>query len=182
MFTCRRADSTTELTPLGAVGRGVAASAVGTLAMDLLLYRRFRGGGGETTFQAWEFSDGLESWNDAPAPAQVGKRLAEGLLGRELPPQRARLVNNVTHWGYGLLAGAQYGLVVGSLRSPKLWHGLTFGSAVWVAGYAVLPAMGIYRPIWKYDLGTLGKDLSAHLVFGASTGAAFRVLAAGRVR
>ena len=32
-----------------------------------------------------------------------------------------------------------------------------------------LPKLGVYRPIWEYDLETLGKDLSAHLVFGTAT-------------
>jgi hypothetical protein len=40
----------------------------------------------------------------------------------------------------------------------------------------VLPKLGVYEPIWKYDLETLGKDLSAHLVFGTVTAAAFCVL------
>jgi hypothetical protein len=43
----------------------------------------------------------------------------------------------------------------------------------------VLPVLGVYKPIWKYDLETLGKDLSAHLVFGTATAAVFRLLAHG---
>jgi hypothetical protein len=50
---------------------------------------------------------------------------------------------------------------------------------VWAGGYVVLPQLGVYKPIWKYDLETLGKDLSAHLVFGSATAAAFRLLAHG---
>ena len=34
-------------TPLGAVARGLVAGAVGTLAMDLLWFYRYRRGGGE---------------------------------------------------------------------------------------------------------------------------------------
>ena len=60
---------------------------------------------------------------------------------------------------------------------PKLWFGLPFGAAVWASGYVVLPLLGVYEPIWKYDLETLRKDLSAHLVFGTATAAAFRILA-----
>ena len=60
------------------------------------------------------------------------------------------------------------------VRSP-------FGAAVWGSGYVVLPLFGVYEPIWKYDLETLGKDLSAHLVFGTATAAAFRLLAHGEV-
>jgi hypothetical protein len=84
-------------TPLGAVGRGLAAGAVGTLAMDLLLYARYRRGGGKQHLFAWEFSSGLSSWDEAPVPGQVGKRLFEGLFQKKLPPQRAELVSNITH-------------------------------------------------------------------------------------
>ena len=40
----------------------------------------------------------------------------------------------------------------------------------------ILPLAGVYRPIWEYDARTLGVDLSAHLVFGAATGAVFGAL------
>jgi hypothetical protein len=149
------------MTPLGAVSRGLVAGAVGTLAMD-----------------AWEFSSGLDSWDQAPAPAQVGKRLAEGLFEREIPPRRAALVNNVTHWGYGMLGGAQYGIVAGSLRTPRVRYGLPFGVSVWAASYAVLPAAKLYKPIWDYDRTTLLKDLSAHLVYGLGTATALKLMPA----
>ena len=167
-----------KLSPVGALARGVAASAVGTLAMDSLWYRRYKKGGGESDFPGWETSVGLNSWDDAAAPAKVGKLLVERLTGREVPPRYARLLNNLTHWGYGLFAGAQYGVVVGILRSPKLRYGLPFGVGVWASGYVVLPVFGVYEPIWKYDAQTLGKDLSAHLVFGIATASAFRLLTA----
>jgi len=51
-----------------------------------------------------------------------------------------------------------------------------FGAAVWAGGYVVLPLLGVYKPIWKYDLETLAKDLSAHLVFGTATAAAYSIL------
>jgi hypothetical protein len=47
---------------------------------------------------------------------------------------------------------------------------------VWGAGYVVLPAMGLYEPIWKYDRKTLAKDLTAHLVYGLGTATALRLL------
>ena len=164
--------------PIGSIIRGGTASAVGTLAMDTLLYRRYRAGGGESDFLAWETSAGLDSWDNAPAPALVGKQLLELVTNREVSPRYARALNNVMHWGLGLATGAGYGLIVGS-RKPKLWYGLPFGAAVWAGGYVVLPLLGVYKPIWEYDRETLGKDLSAHLVFGAVTAAAFRLLQLG---
>ena len=160
----------------GAVARGVAAAALGTLAMDLFLYGNYRREGGETGFGAWESSAELERWEDAPAPAKVGKRFIETVTRRELSPRWARMVNNVTHWGYGASAGAPFGVVTCRIGSRKLRYGLPFGASVWASGYVVLPVLGVYRPIWEYDLVTLGKDLSAHLVYGTATAAAFRVL------
>lgn len=165
------------MTPLGAVVRGLVAGAAGTAAMDALLYATYRRGHGEERFEPWEFSSDVDSWEKAPAPAQVGKRLVEGLFERELPPQRARLVNNITHWAYGILGGVQYGIVAGSLRTPRIRYGLPFGASVWAAGYVVLPAAKLYEPIWKYDRVTLTKDLSAHLAYGLGTATALRLLA-----
>ena len=159
--------------------RGVEASALGTLAMDTEIYRRYRRGGGQTPFAAWESSDGIESWDGAPAPALVGKQLLERATGRDVSPRHARALNNVMHWAFGLAAGAGYGLLA-SARTPRLRWGLPFGAAVWAHGYVVLPRLGVYEEMWKYDGRTLAKDLSAHLVFGAATAAAFSVLSTRR--
>lgn len=160
---------------LGPISDGVAASAVGTLAMDGSLYRRYRHGGGDTAFPAWETSEGLGSWDKAPAPALVAKRFLEHVLNHEVPPKYARFLDNATHWGFGLATGAAYGLVLGS-HNPKVWYGLPFGAAVWAGGYVVLPLLGVYQPIWKYDFSTLRNDLGAHLVFGTTTAASFCLL------
>jgi hypothetical protein len=162
---------------LGSSLRGVAASLPGTFAMDVSLYRQYRRDGGDTAFAAWESSEGLVSWEDAPAPALVAKQFLETVLRREVPPRYARVLNNATHWGFGAGAGAAYGLLLGSRGTPSLWSGPPFGAAVWAQGYVVLPLLGVYQPIWKYDLVTLAKDLRAHLVFGTATAVAYRVLA-----
>jgi hypothetical protein len=169
-----RSDHRQGLVTLGAFG--AAAGAIGTLAFDRFLYRRYRREGGASGFADWETSAGVRSWEDAPAPAKVGKKFLEAVLRRELPAESARPINNVTHWAYGIQAGAVYGVVVGSLFSPKVWYGIPFGAGVWASGYVVLPALGVYRPIWEYDRETLAKDLGAHLVFGLATATAFRVM------
>ena len=155
--------------------RGIDASALGTLAMDAVLYRRYHHEGGRSGFRAWESSAGVDTWDDAPAPALVAKRLIERASKREVPPRYARLLNNATHWGFGLACGGGYGILVSS-RRPRVWYGPPFGAAVWAAGYVLLPLLGVYEPIWRYDLTTLGKDLSAHLAFGTVTAAVFPVL------
>lgn len=164
------------LTPLGAVVRGAAAGAVGTVAMDLLWFSRYRRNG-DSGFVDWELSAGLSSWDEAPAPAQFGRRLVQGVLQRELPPERARLVNNIVHWATGVGWGAAFGLVSGSFPTRRTWHGLILGAGVWVQSYVVLVPAKLYKPMWEYDAATLWKDLSAHLVYGLATATTFRVLA-----
>ncbi len=87
--------------------------------MDVVLYARYRRGGGKRDFPTWEFSAGISSWDETPAPAQVGRRLFEGRLQKKLPPDRAALVNNITHGAHGLLCGALYGITVESLSQPR---------------------------------------------------------------
>jgi hypothetical protein len=163
---------------VSAIVRGGLAGVAGTVAMDLLLFARYKRGGGSEAFGDWEISAGVETWDQAPAPAQVGRRLVEGLFQRPLPDHRAALVNNITHWGYGAFAGVQYGILAASLRKARVVYGLPFGAGVWAAGYVVLPAAGLYKPIWEYDAKTLAKDLSAHLLFGLTTASAFGLPAA----
>jgi uncharacterized membrane protein YagU involved in acid resistance len=77
-----------------------------------------------------------------------------------------------------MLGGAQLGLVAGSLSAVRVGYGIPFGASVWGAGYVVLPAAKLYKPIWEYDARTLANDLSAHLVYGLTTAAALKRLAA----
>ncbi|MPY94027.1 MAG: hypothetical protein GEV08_13470 [Acidimicrobiia bacterium] len=146
--------------------------------MDALWYVRHRRTGGDEGPLAWEFG-GVHTWDDVSAPGQVGKRLLEGFLDREVPDQWAALTQNVVHWGTGVAWGVQFGVVAGSLRRPSWLGGLVLGPVAWVTAYAVLPLAKLYKPIWEYDAATLAKDLSAHLVYGTATGAVLAALARG---
>lgn len=171
-----RRPRSTRVTPLGALVRGALAGAAGTAAMDLVWFSRYRRGGGEQGLLQWELGEGVTGWEDVSAPGQVGRRVAEGFLGRELPDSRARLTNNIVHWAYGVAWGAQYGIVAGSAARPRSAWGLVLGPVVWLSGYAVLPLAKLYKPMWEYDAKTLAKDLSAHVMFGVGTGVVFAAL------
>jgi hypothetical protein len=165
-----------RVSPIGAVALGTVAGAIGTAAMDLVWYSRYRRGGGQQSLVAWETADGVDKWDDASAPGHVGKRLVEGFTQRELPDHYARLTTNVVHWATGLAWGAQFGLVAGSATRRSWKLGLLFGPAVWLSSYVALPLAKLYKPIWQYDAKTLGKDLSAHMVYGAATAGSFAAL------
>ncbi|MCP2342096.1 DUF1440 domain-containing protein [Actinomadura rupiterrae] len=170
------------MTPLGAAVRGLLAGAAGTLAMDVLLYLRYRRGGGEQGFVPFESSASVHDWRNAPVPAQIGRRVVEGLLQRPLPDRLARPVGNLTHWTYGTVGGVPYGLVAGSTPRPRIAFGLPFGATVWMTGYLVLPPTGLYKPIEDYDRTTLAKDLTAHLVYGLTAATVFALLTPTRHR
>ena len=86
-------------------------------------------------------------------------------------------MNNAVHF----LTGAAWGIVHGILttqggsRRPAL--GLATGAAAWAASYTMLAPAGLYKPMWDYPREVLGRDLSAHLVFGLGLGTAAHALA-----
>jgi hypothetical protein len=144
--------------------------------MDLLWYRRYRREAGQDGFMDWELSAGTTSYDQAGAPAQVGKRIVEGYLQRELPPESARAMNNAVHWFTGAQWGAIHGIATASVGAPRACYGLATGVTAWAASYAMLAPAKVYNPPWEYPAPVLWKDLSAHLVFGLGVGAAFRAL------
>jgi hypothetical protein len=151
---------------------GGLAGAVGTAAMDALLYGRYRREGGKEGLWPWEFSGGVISWDDASAPGQLGRKALRLITGHEPPDQWARPTTNIVHWATGISWGMLYGARA-STPSRRQWaRALALGPAAWFSGYLVLPLAKVYQPIWKYDTRTLAKDLLAHIVYGTvATGA-----------
>jgi hypothetical protein len=152
---------------------GLIAGAAGTLAMDLVWYRRARKAGSDAAFAEWEIVRDLQSWDDAPAPGKVGRIAVTRVTGADPPVERAAALSNVMHWIYGTSWAVGY--AVACPRRPW-WAGPALGAAVWSSSYVTLPIAGVYEPIWKYDVPTLSKDLSAHLVFGTATDLTLRAL------
>ncbi len=150
---------------------GAVAGAVGTLAMDLELYRRYRHDGGEDSLWRWEFAGSVMSWDQASAPGKIGQKLERLVIRRPPPDSWARATTNAMHWSTGIGWGLQYGILASRVSPHPLIRALSLGPVAWLSSYVILPLTGVYEPIWKYDAKTLGKDLSAHLVFGAATGA-----------
>jgi hypothetical protein len=153
---------------------GILAGAAGTLAMDAVWFSRYRSAGGTDGFSDWEFATSTASFEQASAPGQVGKKIADA-VGIDLPDEAAGATTNVMHW----LTGVGYGLghaLMQDRRSVPV-GGIATGAGAFANSYATLGALGVYEPIWEYDRDTLVKDLTAHLTFGLATAAAYRLLA-----
>jgi hypothetical protein len=118
-----------------------------------------------------------ESWDEAPAPAQVAKKAADAVgQGRRLTREQVPLLTNVMHWLYGVGWGAFYGVAAGRTRPRPVTGGLALGTGVWGASYAELVPLGIYKPPWEYEAKELALDLSYHLVYGVAVAAAYAAL------
>ena len=148
---------------------GATAGAVGTLAMDLLWWRRARRGGDDSRFGEWEFSGDMGSFDEAAAPAQLGRKVA-GAVGVTIPDERAGLTNDVVHWMTGPAYGALGAVVAAAAGLPPMVAGVGAGVVAFGVAYSVLPTVGLYDPIWAYDVRTVLDDLTAHLTFGVVTG------------
>ena len=148
---------------------------MGTVCLDTVQYLKYRRADGTKGPLAWEFAP-VDTWETAPDPGQVARRVIEGFTQRKLPDRWAWPISTAAHWAYGSTAAAVYGVMAGSARRPHPAYGLPFGAAVWAAGYVVLPEAGLYKAIWKYDTKTLAWDLSAHLAYGTGTAATFWLL------
>lgn len=160
----RTHQTTVGQTPLGAVARGLIAGAVGTSAMTAyqLLVARLRKDDSETQ---------PKRWRDAPAPAQVGKRILTGVFKENVTLADAGKLTQAMHWAYGTGWGAALGLLQGTIAASPVPAGAAFGAGVWGMSYAQLVPMGIYEAPWKYPAKELALDLSYHVVYGVAAAA-----------
>jgi hypothetical protein len=154
---------------LGALGRGLVAGLAGTVARALAqeAVERLRNGRSS-------LADGLReprTWAEAPASAQVARRVGE-LLGYRITKRQVPVVANSLQLAYGVALGGLYGLAQERLRLHPLAHGAIFGTAVWGLEQAALPALRISDPIWKHPPEMLAVDLAFRLAYGVGTAGA----------
>jgi uncharacterized membrane protein YagU involved in acid resistance len=117
------------------------------------------------------------TWADAPAPAQVAKRLVDALgKGRRVTKKDVPLLTNVMHWAYGISWGAVYGVAASAVEPEAVAGGLAFGGGVWASSYGELVPLGIYQAPWRYPVSEVALDLSYHLVYGMAVAGAYAAL------
>ncbi len=75
---------------------GLLAGATGTVCLDVVHYLKYRRAGGTDGPLAWEFAP-VQSWETAPDPGQVAKRVLEGFTQRKLPDRSAWITSNIAH-------------------------------------------------------------------------------------
>ena len=155
---------------------GALAGVAGTAAMDALWYLRYRRDGGGDGPWRWETAQAVTTWEQASAPGQLGRKVAQATLRRPPPDTWARSTTNLIHWATGAGWGLQYAVLAGRTAVAPWLPAVALGPVAWLSSYVVLPLAKVYRPIWEYDARTLGRDLSAHLVYGLATSGAYAAL------
>lgn len=136
---------------LGPLARGLVAGAIGTAVMTARQKIIDRVGSHEESNSDQQ----SDPWENAPAPAQVAKRILEGVFRKKVPADRIELLTNLMHWLYGTGWGVVYGLVEETVDARPLVAGPVFGGAVW-AGSA--------------------NDLGYHLSYGLAVAVGHRAL------
>ncbi|MCA1678522.1 MAG: DUF1440 domain-containing protein [Actinobacteria bacterium] len=174
----------TQPTPLGAVWSGLAAGLVGTAAMTSVqeLSARLQASQASEDPGRVEQGDGdkqqvaQDPWEHASMPAQVARRIIEGVFHGEVSPELIPMLTHGMHWAYGTAWGAVYGPIQATFPGRPLRRGLLFGTGVWVMAYVQLVPMGLYELPWRYSAKDLATELGFHLAYGAGVGFGYRLL------
>lgn len=117
-----------------------------------------------------------DPWEQASMPAQVARRIIEGVFHQEVSPELVPALTHGMHWAYGTAWGAVYGPIQGTFPGRPLRRGLLFGTGVWIMAYLQLVPMGLYEPPWRYSAKDLATELGFHLAYGCGVGLGYRGL------
>ena len=77
---------------------------------------------------------------------------------------------DVVHLSTGVGWAVAGSLIASATGLNPVVAGLGAGAAALAGAYTVLPALGLYDPVWKYEGKTIWKDATAHATYGAVTG------------
>lgn len=141
----------------GALGRGLAAGAVGTVAMTV--------------------SERLEMAVSGREGSQVPGRVGAHLLPGKDPQSASDVaqLNNAVHWAHGITMGALRGaLDIAGVRGPQA--SLAHFALLWGGDAALYRALGIAEVPWRWTPDELATDMLHKGVYAAVTGAVYDAL------
>lgn len=139
----------------GAIGKGLVAGAVGTVAMTVSSMIEMKARGRE----------------QSTAPAKA----AEKVLGVEPKgEEEEQRLNMLVHMGYGTGWGVPRGLL-GLVTSPSIATATHF-LAVWGTALGMLPGLGVAPPPKEWGAKEIAVDAWHHAVYAVATAFAFEWL------
>lgn len=169
--------------------RGTLASLAGLAAMGAYfkVLSAMSGGGGGNGGSNEQEEGALDdiallenrSREDESSTETVARLAHQAVTGDEPDEDRKAKLGQAVHWGYGMLVGALYGAVRDASRRDglDLGSGLGYGAALWLLGDEVaVPVLGLAKGPTAHPTQMHASMLGAHLVYGATTAAANRML------
>jgi hypothetical protein len=141
----------------GAIGRGLVAGAAGTAAMTV--------------------SSTLEQKRRGREPSTAPADAAMKVIGIEAFCDDAakRRFSNGVHWAYGTGWGVPRALLdvagLGPVAATAAHHG-----ALWGSELAMLPALGVAPPFWRWGAAEVAIDAGHHVVYAVATSVAYELL------
>lgn len=116
-----------------------------------------------------------------PPKKIVNRALAATRVRRHASEPERHALTALAHFGFGLAAGAVFGLIYRRTRNwpaPAALQGALYGAAVWTLSYhGWVPALGIMPPPERDRPGRPATMLVSHLVYGAKLGSSLRARA-----
>ena len=102
---------------------------------------------------------------DDPSTVKVAQRL----VGHELPNDEKAGAGNWVHYSFGAFLGVAYGIGAEIAPVVRTGFGVPYGLAVAaIADEAIVPALGFSGPPWESSASTHAYSVASHIVFGAT--------------
>ena len=99
------------------------------------------------------------------------------LVGHRLTDDQKARAGSAVHYVFGASVGAVYGAVAEVVPRVTAALGLPFGIAVWLGAHVIaVPALGLAEPPTRRPVAKEGEEFALHLVYGAATEVARRLL------
>ena len=144
------------------LGRGLIAGLAGTVAMTIASTLEMR----------------LRKRPASSAPADAAGKVL-GIQPRD--EKGKRRFSNLVHYAYGSGWGLGRAVIraafcAGGRRRASIAEPLAHFALVWGVGLAMLPALGITKPFWRWGTKEIAIDALHHSVYAAAADGAYRLL------
>ena len=151
---------------------GLIAGAVGAGAMSLV----YKGLTAATSGDRPPTAAVQQEKGEDPT-VKLADAITRPLLQRPLPDDKKPLAGSLVHYGFGAAVGGLYSGLAAIMPRVTVVLGLPFGVAVWLGAHVIMvPALGLAPPPARQPLPKEGLEFTMHLVYGAVTELARRIL------
>ncbi len=101
------------------------------------------------------------------ATERIASAISQCMLHRGLSLREKQASGTASHYAFGLIGGAVYGLTAELIPNVTAAAGLPFGAFIWAfADEGIVPALGLSKSAEDYPLAIHAHGLASHLIFG----------------